>query len=189
MKRRLAALLTVLTAASGLGITQAAPTGVLARVPEDAWRDLHDRYPRVPKGPAAIRRIFGRPCASEARANTYPLVAADNGVIYPVHFHRLLGGDASSNLDNDIPGHIEQAHLSDSVRSGIWGYACRAKRGSDEWSVHSWGIAVDINADHETPGKPCRTIPKRLGEIWTKHGWTWGAKWNDCMHFQYATGY
>jgi hypothetical protein len=39
-----------------------------------------------------------------------------------VRFHRKLGGDASSNLNNDVYGHIQNDHLSPYVRHGIYGY-------------------------------------------------------------------
>lgn len=190
MKRMFTGLLAALVTLAGIAIAGAAPLGLTGRVPGDGvWQDQHQGYPNVPNGAAAIRSTFGVPCSADARANWYALQGADNNEPYTIYFHRLLGGTASSNLDNDIPGHITKAHLDGSVRSGIWGYNCRAKRGPNEYSAHAWGIAIDINTSYETPGTDCQSIPSTLGKIWTAHRWTWGAAWKDCMHFQYATGY
>lgn len=168
----------------------AAPTGPLSKIPqEDQWQDLHYGYPVRPYGLSAIKKTFGAPCSRDANTLTYIFFAGDNGKAYPVNFHRLLGGVDSSNLDNDIPFHIEKKNLESKVLSGIWGFNCRVKRGSSDYSAHAWGIAVDINSAYESPGQTCRTISAALGQIWTDHNWYWGAVWKDCMHFQYATGY
>lgn len=189
LHRLLAPLAAV--AAFATGAAGAAPTGFMSTVESDVvWQDRHESYPPVPSGESRLRAVFGAPCSADANANHYWLVAQDDGKPYRVNFHRKLGGSSSSNLDNDIPGHMHQSGLDAKLKRGIWGYACRFKRGSrSQYSVHAWGVAVDINSAHERPGSSCRTIPDGLGGIWTSHGWKWGKSWNDCMHFQYATGF
>lgn len=153
------------------------------------WRDQHRNYPPRPNGYSQIVNTFGQPCNDNANRNALLWRAADNGVWYTVRFHRKLGGDASSNLNNDVYGHIQNDHLSPYVRHGIYGYNCRAIRGGSAWSTHSWGIAVDVSSAEEWNGKCNSTVNRQHDHIWRNHGWIWGLSWCDPMHFQYATGY
>jgi len=99
------------------------------------WRDWHYNYASVPNGYTQIVNRFGQPCSTAAHAVSMYWRAADTGTTYTVWFHRKLGGyptqmvtgkgGASTNLDNDIYGHIQNDHLSQYVKHGIYGYACR----------------------------------------------------------------
>jgi len=163
------------------------------------WRDRHENYPSRPSGYAQIVNRFGQPCNAEARAISMRWRAADNGVTYSFSFHRKLGGrptamvsdkgGRSTNLDNDVYGHIQNAHLQPYVEHGIYGYACRAKRNSNEWSTHAFGIAIDVSSAEDYMGKCTSTVNKRHAPIWQNHNWYWGLAFCDPMHFQYATNY
>jgi hypothetical protein len=163
------------------------------------WRDEHVNYPSRPSGYTQIVNRFGQPCNAEARAISMRWRAADNGVTYWFSFHRKLGGrptamvsdkgGRSTNLDNDVYGHIQNAHLQPYIEHGIYGYACRAKRNSNEWSAHAFGIAVDVSSAEEYMGKCTSTVNKYHASIWQNHGWYWGLAFCDPMHFQYATNY
>jgi hypothetical protein len=155
----------------------------------DGWRDRHYNYPPKPHGFSQIVDVFGQPCADRAYANTMYWRADDNGTYYKVLFHKKLGGAASSNLDNDVRGHIGNAHLDRYVRSGIWGYNCRDVRLGSSPSTHAWGIAVDVSSAQEYFGKCTSTVNNNHAYIWKDHRWTWGLSWCDPMHFQYATEY
>ena len=163
------------------------------------WRDQHANYPSRPSGYTQIVNRFGQPCNAEARAISMRWKAADNGVTYWFSFHRKLGGrptamvsdkgGRSTNLDNDVYGHIQNAHLQPYVEHGIYGYACRAKRNSNEWSTHAFGIAIDVSSAEDYMGKCTSTVNKRHAPIWQNHNWYWGLAFCDPMHFQYATNY
>ena len=163
------------------------------------WRDRHENYPARPSGYAQIVNRFGQPCNAEARAISMRWRAADNGVTYSFSFHRKLGGrptamvsdksGKSTNLDNDVYGHIQNAHLQPYVEHGIYGYACRAKRNSNEWSTHAFGIAIDVSSAEDYMGKCTSTVNKRHAPIWQNHNWYWGLAFCDPMHFQYAINY
>jgi D-alanyl-D-alanine carboxypeptidase len=163
------------------------------------WRDQHANYPLRPSGYTQIVNRFGQPCNAEARAISMKWKAADNGVTYWFSFHRKLGGrptamvsdkgGRSTNLDNDVYGHIQNAHLQPYVEHGIYGYACRAKRNSNEWSTHAFGIAIDVSSAEDYMGKCTSTVNKRHAPIWQNHNWYWGLAFCDPMHFQYATNY
>jgi len=60
----------------------------------------------------------------------------------------------------------------------------RMSRGSTMKSVHAWGLAVDYMPSRGEMGeKP--DIPKKVVEIFKKHGFLWGGDWSrpDGMHF------
>ncbi|HET9249609.1 MAG TPA: M15 family metallopeptidase [Actinomycetota bacterium] len=163
------------------------------------WRDEHQNYPSRPSGYTQIVNRFGQPCSAEARAIPMRWRAADNGTTYSFTFHRKLGGrptamvsdegGRSTNLDNDVYGHIQNAHLQPYVEHGIYGYACRAKRNSNEWSTHAFGIAIDVSSAEEYMGKCTSTVNKNHASIWKDHGWHWGLSFCDPMHFQFATDF
>lgn len=188
MRRNILGWTAALVAAA---VVLTAPTA-LAMPSLDPWRDRHVGYPAVPNGATAINNTFGAPCSSPVNDNNVLLKATDNGQWYQVNFHAKLGGTASSNLDNDVVGHIYTLGYNRELKSGIWGYNCRRKRNSTAWSTHAWGIAVDINSAYEFQGDTnCNTVTTWMGKVWTDHRWKWGRDFStkDCMHFQYATGY
>ncbi len=163
------------------------------------WQDLHIGYPPKPSGYGEIVGVFGLPCNARARKIWMDWQAADDGVEYRVRFHKKLGGKGtafvtdkggtSTNLDNDVRGHIANDHLDGHVKSGIWGYNCRYIRGTSKWSTHAWGIAVDVSARFEPVGHCHSHVNKHHAPIWKEHRWTWGRAWCDSMHFQYARNY
>jgi hypothetical protein len=63
----------------------------------------------------------------------------------------------------------------------------RKKRGAGSASLHSWGVAIDINAAWNGFGKK-PTISKELVSCFTDAGFDWGGNWStpDGMHFQLA---
>lgn len=76
----------------------------------------------------------------------------------------------------------------------------RPVRGAKRLSAHSYGIAIDIavsNSDYwlwKNPGASetkkityANRIPKKLVEIFERHGFVWGGAWYhfDTMHFEY----
>jgi hypothetical protein len=53
-------------------------------------------------------------------------------------------------------------------------------------SHHSWGMAVDINAD-ENPFGRSPHMDERIVSVFEKWGFTWGGRWivPDGMHFEW----
>jgi hypothetical protein len=77
-------------------------------------------------------------------------------------------------------------------------FNCRVIAGTQRVSVHAFGAAIDINAEHahywrwakpDAAGLyPYRNaIPIEIVEIFERHGFIWGGKWYhyDTMHFEY----
>jgi hypothetical protein len=166
----------------------------------EGWYDRHYGYPSVPNGLTAINSVFGTRCTSDSNYNKF--VWGADGTAWNVNFHKKLGGAAvpgwyagngglSTNLFYDVRGHIGNSHWDAYVLGGIGAYNCRLKSGSTtEYSTHAWGIAIDMNWNHEHVGH-CHnhTINANVATTFQNHGWYWGLAFCDAEHFQYATGY
>lgn len=61
----------------------------------------------------------------------------------------------------------------------------RAKRGATSFSLHSWGVAIDVNAAWNQFGKE-PTLSVEFIQCFTSAGFDWGGVWHrpDGMHFQ-----
>jgi hypothetical protein len=163
------------------------------------WVDMHVGYPPVPNGYSQIVNTFGQPCNSNAHLIPFTVRYADTGAYQTIYFHKKLGGLAtavipfeggtSTNLDNDIWGHLWHKGLLKYVKSGVGAYNCRYIAGTTKWSTHAWGIAIDISWNVEPNGDCTSNNNYTFAYVLKNHGWTWGADWCDPMHFQYATGY
>lgn len=71
-------------------------------------------------------------------------------------------------------------------------YAPRTIRGSSKFpSTHTWGIAIDLEAERYPLGSPLR-MPDAIIDAFRKAGFFYGGDFKsrkDPMHFQLATGY
>lgn len=67
---------------------------------------------------------------------------------------------------------------------GIYNYRRKTKGG--DWSTHSWGIAIDLNASTNGYGT-AGDMPAKVINVFKKHGFTHLK--NDPMHFQFCSGY
>jgi hypothetical protein len=83
---------------------------------------------------------------------------------------------------------LESAGLASTIHSFAGCFAARNVLGSPSASIshHSWGIAIDVNADTNPFARPPSQDPAlvALMESW---GFTWGGDWivPDGMHFEY----
>jgi peptidoglycan L-alanyl-D-glutamate endopeptidase CwlK len=84
------------------------------------------------------------------------------------------------------------------VRTLSGSYVWRTIAGTERPSMHSFGIAIDINARNanywrwDTPDRKGEfayknKIPREIVAIFEKHGFIWGGRWYhyDTMHFEY----
>jgi hypothetical protein len=65
----------------------------------------------------------------------------------------------------------------------------RKIRGGKQMSLHSWGIAIDVNAFENGLGREPKLSPEFV-KCFTDAGFDWGGNWKsrkDGMHFQLAT--
>jgi len=89
---------------------------------------------------------------------------------------------------NKLP---EKYHKYFKKTAGTFNY--RKIAGTNRYSAHSYGIAIDINTEYsdywqwDKSMKYKNRIPIEVAEVFEKHGFIWGAKWYhyDTMHFEY----
>lgn len=90
----------------------------------------------------------------------------------------------------------EKFHKYFTITAGTFNY--RNIAGTERVSVHSFGIALDLNTEYshywrwqkpDSKGKYTyiNNIPPEIVEIFEKYGFIWGGKWYhfDTMHFEY----
>lgn len=77
--------------------------------------------------------------------------------------------------------------LTDEIKTWDGCFNIRNKRGLSTLSIHSWALAIDINAAWNGLGKE-PTMSKELVKCFTDAGFEWGGLWKrkDGMHFQPA---
>ena len=77
--------------------------------------------------------------------------------------------------------------LAGTIRTWDGCFNIRTKRGGTSPSLHSWGLAIDINASWNRMGQPSTQDP-RLVACFIESGFEWGGAWArpDAMHFQLA---
>ena len=64
----------------------------------------------------------------------------------------------------------------------------RMKRGKNEPSVHSWGLAIDVNAEKYPMGSP-EPQPEAITQAFKNQGLSWGGYWKsikDPMHYEFS---
>jgi hypothetical protein len=111
----------------------------------------------------------------------------------------------------DVPGHLEISRIpkriycnrdliqplanafQELIRTGCvnelktWDgcFNIRKKRGLSSMSLHSWGIAIDVNAFENGLGQTPKLSPEFV-KCFTDNGFDWGGTWKrkDGMHFQ-----
>jgi hypothetical protein len=72
-----------------------------------------------------------------------------------------------------------------------WGFDCRPISGTNVPSLHSWGLAVDINAPTNPRQYALHTdMPGWMPTLWNKYGFRWGGNYpagiaKDPMHYEF----
>lgn len=83
---------------------------------------------------------------------------------------------------------IKKAGLVSELKTWDGCFNIRKKRAGSTPSLHSWGVAIDINASWNAMGKP-PTLSKPFVQCFKDAGFDWGGDWktSDGMHFQLAS--
>jgi hypothetical protein len=97
-----------------------------------------------------------------------------------LYCNKILIGPLMQALSNII-----DRGLVDELKTWDGCFNVRKKRGLKSLSLHSWGIAIDINAAWNGLGKE-PTMSTKLVKCFTDCGFEWGGAWSrkDGMHFQ-----
>jgi D-alanyl-D-alanine carboxypeptidase len=116
---------------------------------------------------------------------------------YPLLFNRIPVARARCHrliVDNfsAVFADILSAGLDKEATEFCGIYAVRPIRGLPKFpSLHSWGVAIDLNCSEFPLGSTKRQDDK-LVKIFEKHGFFYGGDFShrkDPMHWQFATGY
>lgn len=99
--------------------------------------------------------------------------------------HRLVAPKFQLAFKNVI-----DRNLADKIKTFGGCLNKRLMRGGNTWSMHSWGIAIDLNAQWNQFGQKNFEMGEDLAKCFEDVGFVWGGGWIgsfDAMHFQYAT--
>lgn len=101
----------------------------------------------------------------------------------------------ADSLERILTGILQHYGSVDNVRSNrmdLFGGCLnvRKMRGGNSWSIHSWGVAIDIDPDHNQLkwGRDRANMPAKVIEIFEEEGWVslGNSRDYDFMHFQAA---
>lgn len=166
------------------------------------WRALGLSEPAIPSvvpvpvGLEEIRRVFGDPlevgfwedaagwCETPPELNH--VFTFEVGGKRGFYCHKFI-----VNALQSVYRGIVRAGLANELKTFSGCYNLRYKRGMRELSTHSWGIAVDHNAETNRMGTR-GTMHAGVIQIFQNNGFTWGGTWKnrpDPMHFNYCKGY
>jgi hypothetical protein len=106
--------------------------------------------------------------------------------------HKLVA-DKFLAVFNDLLAHYgyeELVRLEIDLLAGCFNF--RKMRQGNDWSRHSWGVAIDLSPAKNAMNTPVSKAQfgkpeyKPMLDIFKKHGFDWGGDlWKkDCMHFQ-----
>lgn len=112
-------------------------------------------------------------------------------------YARVKINDAGAAVSVDVAlaelvGLIMRANERDGYhyRPGDTGaYNCRKIGGTNSWSLHAYGLAIDENWQSNPYTSPLRTDkPAWLVQRWNRYGFAWGGHYSgkqDAMHFEF----
>ena len=82
---------------------------------------------------------------------------------------------------------LRDANLADEIKTWDGCFNIRSKKVNQSLSLHSWGLAIDINASWNQLGKT-PTLPANVVLCFLEAGFEWGGTWDtpDGMHMQLA---
>lgn len=133
------------------------------------------------QSPAAISRFLGRPGQNLTRYNLFGHEVSVNEKIKPYL------DEVQKDVNNAKTGYNFDDVQTFNIRPKIWGGG---------QSLHSWGIAIDINPSRNpyelgNYGPPTTDLPGPIIDIFKKRGFFWGGEWpgqRDAMHFEWYGG-
>jgi LysM repeat protein len=156
-------------------------------------------YPPIPDGLEQIKQVFGEFEFVNDPNNPANITITDgwdrqnivlqNDVPLLPH-HRIRCHKLLAPIFVNVFTEIQHSGLSDLIHSYDGCFFPRHKMHDPtrDLSVHSWGIAIDINASTNQPGTKGDMDP-RVIEIFQAHGFYWGGNFADPMHFQYCANF
>jgi hypothetical protein len=134
---------------------------------------------------AANLRGWGKGWPTNRSADMATVRAARSGAKFTVH------KDIAPIIKYLIDEVERRGYLIDHGPGDVdddWSYANRAIRGKNTPSNHSWGLAIDINAQ-DFPLGSSKRLPQWIVDLFTDMHFEYGGDWSgrkDPMHFEFA---
>lgn len=169
-------------------------TGCVDEVTYMALTNEHDRIAievPIPKSLEEVIDIFGKIEYKDTNKGNITItngwanvnmVKIDLPIVRKKWIHRKL-----VNAFTDSLTQIAEAGLDHRIAQfGTWSPRHKMHDIHKPLSLHSWGIACDINWAQNRYGTNGNMHPK-IVEAFEKHGFSWGGRWKtkDPMHFEY----
>ncbi len=143
-----------------------------------------------------FRKIYGN-SKNEVNKNLTNVVWLPKNYGIKIKFSRINGAAIQLQKVSDELDKLPKKFLE--YLEPIGGtFNWRVIAGTNKLSMHSFGIAIDINTKHSHYWRNLKEnkngiypyhnlIPLEIVEIFEKHGFIWGGKWYhfDTMHFEY----
>lgn len=127
---------------------------------------------------------FGEP-NMEFESKWMTLLVNDIGGVVPkkIYCNKLMAPKLLQALQE-----LKSAGLITLIKTWDGCFNVRKSRTSNSYSLHAWGLAIDINASANPLGK-FPTMDKRIVTVFKKNGFEWGGDWKlyDGMHYQLST--
>lgn len=128
---------------------------------------------------------FGEPSASNKCMTLFDVPTELEIGLIPkrIYCNRLLVEPLKQAFKKLIDtGNVEELKTYDGC------FNIRKKRGLSSMSLHSWGLAIDVNAFENGLGQIPK-LSKEFVKCFTDAGFEWGGVWSrkDGMHFQLKT--
>ena len=166
-----------------------------------SWR------PGCPVGPERLRRITVNHIGFDGQTHQGDLVVAEELVSQVItifeQLHLLRYPIEKIRTPNNYPGADDELSMQDNNTSA---FNCRGIPGSDRWSQHAYGQAIDVNpllnpyigpggaVEPQNAGEYVdrrRTDPGLLHDgdpavrVFTDLGWRWGGYWRSPIDYQH----
>jgi hypothetical protein len=163
--------------------------------------------PECPVAPTALRRIELDYLGFDGGTHRGQLVV-NEGVVDEViamfgDLERLRYPIASMRTVDHYPGAGDELSMRDNNTSA---FNCRPRPGSDAWSLHAYGRAIDINplinpyidaGGDLQPATAARYLDRSRDDlgllhdgdaavrVFTSRGWRWGGDWSNPIDYQH----
>ncbi|WP_261199228.1 M15 family metallopeptidase [Laspinema olomoucense] len=153
--------------------------------PELARIDITLENPPIPDNYDELYRYYGDPLDPEFGKNYIVTIGLKNpnGGEWKVECHKAIAERLRQVWEELING--DNLHLIQTYNGCL---NIRMKRGKNEPSVHSWGLAIDVNAEEYPLGSP-KQQPEVITQAFKNQGLSWGGYWKsrkDPMHYEFS---
>ncbi len=153
--------------------------------PESSPVDVTLENPPIPDNYDELYRYYGNPLDPNFARDYIVTIGLQNpsGGEWKVECHKAIAyrlREVWKELINTNNLHLIQTY------NGCLNI--RMKRGKNEPSVHSWGLAIDVNAQEYPMGSP-EQQPEAITQAFKNQGLSWGGYWKsikDPMHYEFS---